>query len=150
MKLISAKRESMMRGGGGLLHVGVSLGGGASLADHPLDVGLERGVRGGSDGGQRGELEGLVGAVQIDLRQRQLHAGLDLRDLFFGGGGANQGRQVVVATLGQVFGGGQPHFGIGKTELERGERGLELASQAVVEARRGELTRGLGRATEDR
>ena len=76
------------------------------------------------DGSQRGKLQLLVVAAQIDLRERQLHGLLDVRDLFLGFGRADLRSQVVVAALGQVLGGREAHLRIRKTKLERRERRL--------------------------
>jgi hypothetical protein len=69
-------------------------------ADHAFEVGFERGVGGRRDGRERGQLELLVVAVQVDLRQRQPELGANVAVLLFGDGRAHQRRELVVAALG--------------------------------------------------
>ena len=127
--------DAAQRVGGGLAHAGVGFGIGAvALLHQGRQHGTERGVVTAAQQFHGMTPRGRIGALQFQPGLRDLQRGAHGRVAFRGQRLRDQGQPRGIVGLLQAARGGEPRAGIGRVQLRAGQRCLDGAAQAVVDA----------------
>ena len=126
--------DAAQRVGGGLAHAGVGFGIGAvALLHQGRQHGTERGVVTAAQQFHGMTPRGRIGALQFQPGLRDLQRGAHGRVAFRGQRLRDQGQPRGIVGLLQAAR-GEPRAGIGRVQLRAGQRCLDGAAQAVVDA----------------